>query len=868
MENVFTKKDPLLDVINQVVLGEKKLTDAELKKREEIAQAIERENPGMDMGKKMAIATAQAKKVAEEAELDESKLSIGNRLAWAHSKSVGTGGPKELVKRHKEYDTDTLKKLKNGSSDGNSPAALQQRVIKHELKKRGVAEEVEQIDEADEREVSDKLKRARDYEKVVNSRHNSRAHTKEIQVGVAKDMLDNAHKAVNKTAVAKFLKTRKGDGKVRTEEVEQIDELSKGTLGKYISKAVVDVHNDAKWAGETDDRDAKNKAFKRLLGVKSAAARLSKQNVSGGRISNFRREEVDLEEQLENFWGAYLTCLDEAKDDASQQALLLRAMAKDPSDLMKMKRAIAMGDKALTNPVMRQEILKMLDQMMNLTVTDKALLQKTRSSFMKQKQFKAVDTTTTEEYVPEEVEELDELSKGTLNKYVRAAADGPTGVVHSKDMASRFSNPYVKDFMNNRAEKRIKDINTAMKKLNKLTKEEVEQLDEAASHEDVIAYADKRLKGWKKTVKHVPTPKRMEDGEPHSSYTYTHPKSRHTVQMHQLHDDKGRTQITLGRTDKTGDLKAHKGGEGIPHSRYPITKSHPNGRAKAHIDAALQHHAHYMDGRRSVKEEVEELDELSKDTLGNYIKKAATGMNGMAVHAHMSGSASSAEQREKHFDKAFKRGKGISKAADKLTKEEVEELDEISKKTLGSYIKKATNDVVNKAVLYSHDAAKVSSKAPPTRTDSDYDKLRAGERRMAKRSKGIDLAVKKLTKEEAEQVDEAAAVSESLSEASTDKTLKVVKHNGKPIGEIGIDSEASPGNGPYYVKLYDGTVDEVGFDTPQEAMKELNYIVKQVVRYSDPAPFEGGRIVKSKKSAAERVKKIAKGMQKKYTKKD
>lgn len=77
------------------------------------------------------------------------------------------------------------------------------------------------------------------------------------------------------------------------EEVEQIDELSKGTLGKYIGKAVVDVHNDAKWAGESGSKDASNKAFKRLLGVKSAAARLSKQNVSGGRISNYRAEEVE-----------------------------------------------------------------------------------------------------------------------------------------------------------------------------------------------------------------------------------------------------------------------------------------------------------------------------------------------------------------------------------------------------------------------------------------------------------------------------------------------------------------------------------------------------------------------------------------------
>ena len=46
-------------------VDEKKLTSAEMKKREEVAKAIERDQPGMPMGKKMAIATATAKKVAE-----------------------------------------------------------------------------------------------------------------------------------------------------------------------------------------------------------------------------------------------------------------------------------------------------------------------------------------------------------------------------------------------------------------------------------------------------------------------------------------------------------------------------------------------------------------------------------------------------------------------------------------------------------------------------------------------------------------------------------------------------------------------------------------------------------------------------------
>ena len=68
-----------------------------------------------------------------------------------------------------------------------------------------------------------------------------------------------------------------------------------------------------------------------------------------------------------------------------------------------------------------------------------------------------------------------------------------------------------------------------------------------------------------------------------------------------------------------------------------------------------------------------------------------------------------------------------------------------------------------------------------------------------------------------------------IAEDSQDKTVKIVKRRGKPIGEIGIDPEASPGNGPYYVKLYDGSVDLSGYDTAEEALAELKYLVKQSV---------------------------------------
>lgn len=73
------------DVIMKHVkdMEEKVLTPAEKKKREEIAQAIERDNPDMPMDKKMAIATATAKKVAEEDVKEVSTDKLGHYIRKA-----------------------------------------------------------------------------------------------------------------------------------------------------------------------------------------------------------------------------------------------------------------------------------------------------------------------------------------------------------------------------------------------------------------------------------------------------------------------------------------------------------------------------------------------------------------------------------------------------------------------------------------------------------------------------------------------------------------------------------------------------------------------------------------------------------------
>jgi len=48
-------------------------------------------------------------------------------------------------------------------------------------------------------------------------------------------------------------------------------------------------------------------------------------------------------------------------------------------------------------------------------------------------------------------------------------------------------------------------------------------------------------------------------------------------------------------------------------------------------------------------------------------------------------------------------------------------------------------------------------------------------------------------------------------------------------GEVGIDTEASPGNGKFYAKTYDGELDSCGYDTVEEAWAELEYVACGIV---------------------------------------
>ena len=129
------------------------------------------------------------------------------------------------------------------------------------------------------------------------------------------------------------------------------------------------------------------------------------------------------------------------------------------------------------------------------------------------------------------------------------------------------------------------------------------------------------------------------------------------------------------------------------------------------------------------------LDELSKKTLGSYVKKASSDM---ASNAYNLG-ARDPLKKPGSWDKAFKRKAGIEKATDKITKEEAENLDELSKKTLGTYVKKAAGSAVGLGAITTAQAMSSKGKADPD-----------DKRQLRNRMTGVSRATDRLTKEETE----------------------------------------------------------------------------------------------------------------------
>lgn len=80
------------------------------------------------------------------------------------------------------------------------------------------------------------------------------------------------------------------------------------------------------------------------------------------------------------------------------------------------------------------------------------------------------------------------------------------------------------------------------------------------------------------------------------------------------------------------------------------------------------------DKKKTQKEEVEQIDELSRKTMSSYVKKAYT--SGTDANLKLGYKAGRKEDGDEHATTANKRSDGINRAANKLAKEDVEQVDE------------------------------------------------------------------------------------------------------------------------------------------------------------------------------------------------
>jgi hypothetical protein len=189
-------------------------------------------------------------------------------------------------------------------------------------------------------------------------------------------------------------------------------------------------------------------------------------------------------------------------------------------------------------------------------------------------------------------------------------------------------------------------------------------------------------------------------------YTSGGPTEKHEKDSEKFHTTYKRVGGKSGFGGSGHDIYQHN----TTGEKFRIDRT-PNGKGFHGTDHAVS----------KINEEVE-LDEVSKKTLGSYIKKAshdvATNSAATARYSERANKAldkmktgdySGDGQRrkdtavaDKAFNKSWKRRQGIAMAADKLTKEEVE-LDELKKSTLASYVTKAAYDTAAHAARFGAD---------------------------------------------------------------------------------------------------------------------------------------------------------------------
>jgi hypothetical protein len=133
--------------------------------------------------------------------------------------------------------------------------------------------------------------------------------------------------------------------------------------------------------------------------------------------------------------------------------------------------------------------------------------------------------------------------------------------------------------------------------------------------------------------------------------------------------------------DKDLHFKAHLAHSKAANLRAKELKSNPDGHDAEDHEHMNNYHKKLAQKHYNLSEDFEQLDELSKNTLQNYIAGASTDMARSGNTLGRLQTHGKLPDVEKRISKNLsKRYHGINKAAEKLTKEQVEEIEALAAK--------------------------------------------------------------------------------------------------------------------------------------------------------------------------------------------
>jgi len=436
--------------------------------------------------------------------------------------------------------------------------------------------------------------------------------------------------------------------------------------------------------------------------------------------------------------------------------------AKLKADAKKNKEALDKIGKAFAKKKVDEEVELEEEQLDELKAsTLKSYANKRMTSFSREKGImpgskehkqwksaqKAYDKAAAKIMVPsqarEEVEHIDELKKSTLGSYIQKASASAAEAGNEAGFKAGAKQPKYNTSDTTRTEKkRAAGIATAVKKLtkegnemNKLTFKQFSiAVNEAEMNEGVIG--KKKPRPDRYTIMHKNgNPASLVDYADQTSAIKDRDANHPDAEVHQV-GPRGKVKSVVQAAKKTTneEVAKHKiSGEHIndliqSHGTHKTAKAVQKMHDLGHISTdEAKHHIEYINGQRPhdrrtkspykiddarLRESIEQIDELSKETLGDYIKKANRDASSKILVGVTKGNTKDLVGANKDLRSAAKRNAGIRKAVDKLTKEG----NEMNKLTFKQFVEQldemvefvVTNEEVEQILEYTPGAGGVT----------------------------------------------------------------------------------------------------------------------------------------------------------------